>query len=37
MKKNNIFTALLLAFLFWGCSETMDDMKCAAGDNKACA
>ncbi len=37
MKKNNIFTALLLAFLFWGCSEAMDDMKCAAGDNKACA
>lgn len=35
--KKNIFTALLLAFLFWGCSETMDDMKCAAGDNKACA
>lgn len=35
--KTKIFIAILTAILFSACSETMDDMKCAAGDNKACA
>lgn len=35
--KTKIFIAILTAILFSACSETTDDIKCAAGDNKACA